>query len=98
QQDLEERHAAPVRRVAVADASARRVTDAAGLRGALRSAAGARGIVFGRIRQDGEFVNAIHLSILRNCSRNSSQRGGWQRPRRARGYRMSIGDLTFIDK
>ena len=61
QQDLEQRHAAPIGRPAVADAHAGGRADAARLGRALGTAAGGAGsIVFGGVRQDGEFVLQVH--------------------------------------
>src|SRR5690606_7891906 len=62
QQDLQQRHAAPVRRVRVADAHATGAADATGLRRVPlgRAAGGARRVVLGRVGQYREFFGDVH--------------------------------------
>jgi hypothetical protein len=62
EQDLQQRHAAPVRRVAVADARSLRAADP--LRPALAplcAAAAARRVVLGRVGEDGQLLRDFHL-------------------------------------
>ncbi len=62
QQDLQQRHTAAVRRVAVADAHAFGAADAAaGARVALaRAAGGAGGVVLGGVGEDGQLADGFH--------------------------------------
>ena len=72
EQDLQQRHAAAIGRVAVADAHALGAADAAGLAGiALVGAAGrAGGVVLGGVGQDGQLGADVHPRIVRPAHRN----------------------------
>src|SRR5437763_9324712 len=63
EQNLEQRNAAPVRRVAMTDPRTGRGTESAGARVTLRRpAARARRIVLGSVREDCQFRRELHLS------------------------------------
>ena len=73
EQDLQQRNAAAIGRVAVADAGAGGGAEAAAARVALgRAAARAGGVVFGGVGEDGEFGGEIHIVFVRTFPRREA--------------------------